>query len=121
MSEGALVGPLIESLKKAIPLEVRAKQDVEFYLEGVLVREHLEQCCEILRAVLGPEAKAFGQRAALDARGKQVVEHVGGIRPEQCLFLRAAGEAHMAFAALWPWDSDANRVTLKVGVVAVRG
>ena len=114
------MNPLIEALKKAIPLELRSAADSTDRLEGVLSRQHLPKCYALLTETLGPPAKEFGKAADFKADMQRVVERLGGIRTDQCLFLTRAEDRRVIYAALWPWASDASRITLKVGVCDVR-
>ncbi len=70
---------------------------------------------DVLRKALGAPAKAFNQAARFDGGMQRVVERLGGIRDDQCLFLKPGTDQALAYAALWPWESDSTRVTLKVG------
>ena len=87
------------------------------YLEGVFSREAVERCTLLLKETFGPPAKEFGAAPAFAKNLHPVITHLGGIRPEQCLFLLHRESQPVAYAALWPWASDATRITLKVGVV----
>ena len=123
MSEGGLplVKPLIDALRQAIPfVEMRQASPAGDYLEGVLSRSDVERCCALLSGTFGPAAKEFGKVVKFSRQSQAVVNHLGGIRPEQCLFLKEAANRPIAFAALWPWASNPEWVTLKVGVVTSR-
>ena len=113
----AVTQPLIEALQQAITfVELREASPDGGYFEGVLAREDLLRCCQLLGGALGPAAKEFGKTVRLTKPAQAVVNHLGGIRPDQCLFLKEAPNQPVAFAALWPWASNPDRVTLKVGV-----
>ena len=107
---------LIASLRSTIPMLVRSAPASEDYLEGVLAREELQRCCALLSERLAPPIKDFGKAAAFEPPVQKVVASLGGIRLEQCLFLKQGEEGHAVYAALWPWASDPLRITLKVGV-----
>lgn len=113
------ITPLIAALKQAVPLELRSAPDAPEYLEGVLARQHLKPCHELLVQHFGAAAKDFGKRAAFAGAAAKCVERVGGIQTNQCLFLSMRDGRSAVYAALWPWSSDPMRVTLKVGIVAV--
>jgi len=115
----SLVGPLIAALTKTISLEVRSASASDERLEAVLSRPNLQRCYGLLTEALGPPAKEFGKAATFEPDMQRVVEQLGGIRTDQCLFLKPAGAQRVAYAALWPWASDPTRVTLKVGVCGV--
>ena len=119
MSEGGLpvISPLIDALQQAIPfIEKRDASAAGDYFEGVLSRSDVERCCALLSGTLGPAAKDFGKVVKFSRPRQAVVQRLGGIRPEQCLFLKEEANQPIAYAALWPWASNPERVTLKVGV-----
>ena len=111
-----LVTPLVAALRQAIPMEIRSAPPSGDALEGVLARPDLSRCYDVLVQQLGPPAKEFAQPAAFPKEIQRVVNDLGGIRPEQCLFLKQAEDRRIVYAALWPWASDPRRITLKVGL-----
>jgi len=107
---------LIEAIKKTISLwEVRSAPTATDRLEVVVARRDLDRVCQLLQEAFGPAAKEFGKPSKFDATAQKVVEQLGGIRQDQCLFLKPDASAEVAYAVLWPWSSDSTRVTLKVG------
>ncbi len=113
----SLVTPLIETLKRQAQfVETRPSTSPEDYFEGVLARDTVPGCEALLTSALGAPVKPFGQAPALDRAIKKIVERLGGVRPEQCLFLSQRPDGVVAYAMLWPWASNPLRVTLKVGV-----
>ncbi|MBI4004066.1 MAG: hypothetical protein HY353_03510 [Candidatus Omnitrophica bacterium] len=113
----AVTKSLIETLQQAIPfVELREASPDGGYFEGVLARSDLERCCQLLGSVLGPAAKEFGKTVRFAKPSQAVVDHLGGIRPDQCLFLKEEPSQPIVFAALWPWASNPDRITLKLGV-----
>ena len=114
------IKPLIANLRATIPMLVRTAPASEDYLEGVLSREALQRCYALLSDALGAPVKAFDQPVQLESRLQKVVVNLGGIRTEQCLFLKAGEQERAVYAALWPWASDQTRITLKVGVCKIQ-
>ena len=116
----ASIKPLVETLRtSAVFVELRAAPPSGDYLEGVLLRQEMERCLAQLCAALGPPVKEFGRNAKFDRPTQKIVEALGGIRIDQCLFLAPEDTGCLVYAAFWPWASDPNRVTLKVGVHAL--
>lgn len=112
-----VVKPLIDALQQAIPfVETREASPSGDYLEGVLSREDLGACCELLSGAFGPAAKEFGKVVRFTRQCQAMVDALGGIRTDQCLFIKEEANRPVAFAALWPWAANPDRVTLKVGV-----
>ena len=121
MSEApaGIIQPLIEVLRTTLTLEVRTAPASGDYLEAVLQRPELRRCHELLSNTLGAPVKEFNKAASFDAAHQRAVNGIGGIRLEQCLFLKPYGDKQAAYAALWPWASDPKRVTLKLGILAL--
>ncbi len=112
------VTPLIATLRSAITfIETRTTPDRNDYFEAILSRPDLERCAGLVRDAFGPPVKPFNQTVTFAKELKSVVTGLGGVRVEQCLFLRpgAKGEP-VAYAAFWPWASNPQRITLKVGL-----
>ena len=112
----ALISPLIETLKHAVPMLVRSAPSTGDSLEGVLSRQDLARCAALLSEALGPAAKDFGQSPKLEPRVQRAIDARGGIRREQCLYVKPIASGQAVYAALWPWASDPTRITLKVGI-----
>jgi hypothetical protein len=85
------------------------------------LRQDLQHCSKLLEETFGEPMKAFGADVSLDREIEKAIKPLGGIRPEQCLFFVKGKDATQpaAYAALWPWASNAERVTLKVGLIDV--
>lgn len=86
-------------------------------MEGVLLQQDLSRCKALLAEQLGPPVKDFGVVAKLDRPTAKTIEKLGGVWTNQCLFLSRIDAQSAIYAMLWPWGSDASRVTLKVGIV----
>jgi hypothetical protein len=109
------VATLIQALKAQVPFAELRPASTDTYLEAVVAKDQLAVCESALTAALGAAVKPFGQGPKLDRKLKGAVDRLGGVRQDQCLYLQP-GEAKAAcYALLWPWGSDPNRVTLKVG------
>lgn len=110
------VAALIGAVTSGVPLQVRAAASTDDYLEAVVARDQLARCEGILRGALGEPVKAFGAKAALPPQLKNAMERIGGVWTDQCLYA-APGAGGTLYAALWPWKSDASRITLKLGMI----
>lgn len=114
MSIDELVRSLIVDIQRQLPFEVRtASPD---YLEGVLQRHDLPRFQALLTNTFGQPTKDFDQPPALPTETQRAIDEMGGIRQDQCLFLTISTNKPIAFAMLWPWASDPQRVTLKLGL-----
>lgn len=117
---GSPIATLVDAVRRTIPvLETRAAAPSSDALEVVLSRADLDRCIALLSATLGQPAKPFGRAVTLAPPASHVMTKIGGIRVEQCLFVKPLSSREIAYAALWPWESDAGRITLKVGILAL--
>jgi len=106
---------MIEELKGTLKMEMRSdSQDME-YLEAVLQKEDLELLYSLLRKHLGPAAKECGEETNLPEGIQGLVDYLGGLRNEQSFFYKQEGH-QIIYAAIWPWQSDPNKITLKSGL-----
>ncbi len=104
---------LFEEIKKSVPMEIRV--DSKEYLEGVVTRERLDLLQSVLAKYLGPVAKGPGENATFSPPIVKLVASLGGIRPEQTFYYKEE-KNRVVFAALWPWGSNPDRITLKSGI-----
>ena len=96
-------------------MEIRPNSDGSKYLEAVLQTKDLELLYSLLKKHLGPAAKESGKESNLPKEIKGLVDSLGGLRNDQSFFYRL--EAHQVlYAAIWPWESNPNKITLKAGV-----
>ena len=116
-----LVKTLTANLKAAVPfVEQRASSATGEYLEGVILREQLPACCQVLEKSLGPALKDFDQPVILDPLIQRAIDRLGGIRIDQCLFFARGDHDEVGYAALWPWASNPQKITVKVGICELK-
>jgi hypothetical protein len=106
---------LIEEIKEALSMEIRSNSQGSEYLEAVIDTKDLELLHSLLRKYLGSAAKECGKEANLPKEIQNIVDSLGGLRKEQSLFYRQVGN-QVIYAAIWPWNSNPNKITLKSGV-----
>ncbi len=106
---------LIEAIKGAMTLEIRPNSKGSEYLEAVIDTKDMELLNPLLKKYLGSAAKEFGEEAALPEEIQDMVDSLGGLRKDQSFFYRQEGN-QVIYAALWPWGSNPNKITLKCGV-----
>jgi hypothetical protein len=107
---------LIEEIKKTVRMEMRATSRGKEYLEAVIDLEDVGVLHSLLRKQIGPPAKESGKEASFPKDIQELVDSLGGLRIEQSFFYKQDG-GKVVYAALWPWRSDPNKITLKSGVV----
>jgi hypothetical protein len=106
---------LIEEIKQALTMEIRANSKGLEYLEAVLHRKNLALLNSLLEKHIGPAAKEPRKEANLPKEIQALVDSLGGLRNEQSFFYRREGD-QVIYAALWPWQSNPDKITLKSGV-----
>jgi len=106
---------LIEEIKKTFKMEIRPNSQGLEYLEAVLQKKDLELLNSLLEKHLGPVAKEPGKEANLPKEIQKLVDSLGGLRKEQSFFYRQE-DHRVIYAAIWPWVSDPNKMTLKSGI-----
>jgi len=109
---------MIEEIKKTLKMEVRPNSEGDVYLEAVVEKRDLESLRSILIKYLGPEAKEPGKDAVFPEKVQKVVDALGGLYVGQSFFYKEEGK-NILFAALWPWESNPEKITLKSGVEKV--
>jgi len=106
---------LIEEIKEAITLEIRSNSRGSEYLEAVIDTKDIELLNSLLKKYLGSAAKGHGEEANLPEEIQDMVDSLGGLRNDQSFFYRQEGN-QVIYAAIWPWKSNPNKITLKSGV-----
>jgi len=108
---------IITSIRSSFKLEERPSPEPEKYFEAVIQRTELKRCVDLLETNLGSPVKPFDQDLKLDKGIQKIADDLGGIWKDQCLFLKQNESQEFIFAAFWPWGSDPERITLKLGLV----
>ena len=106
---------IIEELKRTLSLEIRLSSIGLEYLEGVIDKRDLELLNSLLKKYIGPAVKESGKEANLPKEIQKIADALGGLRNEQSFFYRQESN-QVTFAAVWPWESDPDKITLKCGV-----
>ena len=106
---------MIEEIKETFKMEIRSNSHGSEYLEAVINTKDIESLNSLLKRYLGSAAKERGKEADLPKEIDEFVESLGGLRKEQSFFYRRDGN-RVIYAALWPWESEPTKVTLKSGV-----
>jgi hypothetical protein len=106
---------MIEEIKETLRMEIRPNSQGLEYLEAVLYKKDLELLNSLLKKHLGPPAKESGKEANMPKEIQKLVDSLGGLRNEQSFFYRQDSN-QVIYAAIWPWESNSNKITLKSGV-----
>jgi hypothetical protein len=106
---------MIDEIKKTLEMEIRPNSQGSEYLEAVIDTKDIELLNSLLKRYLGSAAKEHGKEANLPKEIEEFVDSLGGLRKGQSFFYRLEGH-QVIYAALWPWESDPTKITLKSGV-----
>jgi hypothetical protein len=106
---------LIEELKAKLTMEIRPASHGAEYLEAVVTLKELDVLHSLLKKHIGPATKKSGGEVFFPKDIKELVDSLGGLRIEQSFFYKQEG-VEVIYAAIWPWQSDPDKITLKSGV-----
>ena len=106
---------LVDEIREALELEVRVYSDADSYFEAVFQSKDLDTLASILRNNVGEPLKPPGRNVKFPGHIQKLVDLVGGIRHEQSFYLKEETNGEYMYAALWPWQSDPSKITLKIG------
>ena len=106
---------MIDEIKETVSMEIRSNSRGSEYLEAVINTKDIELLNSLLKRYLGSAAKEHGKKANLPKEIEELVDSLGGVRKGQSFFYRQDGH-QLIYAALWPWESDPTKITLKSGV-----
>ena len=109
---------MFKELKAKIPMELRPTSKGEEYIEAVIEKKNLEALTQVLVEHMGHPLKKPGKRVAFKGNVQKVVDSIGGIRDEQTFYYCEKDDGTY-YAAVWPWQSDPLRITLKAGVIKI--
>jgi hypothetical protein len=112
---GKKVMNVVEEIEKTLKMEIRLSSEGGKYLEAVITLQDLDVLNSLLREHLGPATKVSGREGYFPIKIQELVDSLGGLRIEQSFFYKQDG-TQVIYAAIWPWQSDPNRITLKSGV-----
>jgi hypothetical protein len=115
---GKNVMNLVGEIEKTLKMEIRLTSEEGKYLEAVITLQDLDVLNSLLREHLGPATKVSGKEVYFPTKIQELVDSLGGLRIEQSFFYKQDG-TQVIYAAIWPWQSDPNRITVKSGVSEV--
>ena len=105
---------LVDEIRNKIGLEIRECDNPEEYFEAVFESKDLDALQEMLERGIGKCLKPPGGRVRLPKNVNELAESFGGLRPEQSFYFKEENGEYI-YAALWPWESNSSRITLKIG------
>ncbi|OGP78010.1 MAG: hypothetical protein A2V86_14995 [Deltaproteobacteria bacterium RBG_16_49_23] len=109
---------MIEEIKEALSMDIRPNSQGSEYLEAVIHKKDIELLHSLLKKHVGPAAKESGKEANLPEGIQNLIDSLGGLRNGQSFFYRQDGQ-EVIYAAIWPWESNPDKITLKSGVCSL--
>jgi hypothetical protein len=107
---------MFKELRSKVPLELRPNSKDDEYLEAIVQNKDLDVLTGVLVKYMGHPLKKAGKSAAFKGDVQKVADSIGGVRSEQTFYYCEKDDA-IYYAALWPWQSDPLRITLKAGMI----
>ncbi|HSB04959.1 MAG TPA: hypothetical protein VLK23_07145 [Thermodesulfobacteriota bacterium] len=107
---------MITEIRENLGMEIRPNSLGSEYLEAVVRRDDIEKLRSLLTNHLGPAAKEPGKEANFPTKIRTLVDSMGGLRIKQSFFFKQQDDHTVVYAALWPWESNPEKITLKAGV-----
>ena len=107
---------MIKEIRENLGMEIRPNSSGFEYLEAVVRKDDIELLRSLLIKHLGPAAKEPGKEANFPIKIQRLVDSMGGLRMKQSFFFRQEDNHKVEYAALWPWESNPEKITLKAGV-----
>lgn len=107
---------VIEEIRERLRMEIRPNSQGFEYLEAVVRKSDLELLSSLLIKHLGPAVKEAGTEVNLPIEIERLVDSMGGLRIGQSFYYRKGDDDKILFAAVWPWESNPEKITLKAGV-----
>lgn len=106
----------INKLRKTYRLETNHDAVAPLLYVGVASSKQIDQIHDELVAEFGEPLKPQGSTAFWMNLFNPFVRRVGGAKTDQTLFRRDLSPTVAVFCALWPWGSDPNRTSVRIGV-----
>lgn len=107
---------IVDDIKGAMDLEIRTPSDSKEYFEAVFMSKDIVKLTSILKEGMGDPLKPAGKNVRFDRNIQKIVDLIGGLRREQSFYVKDEGAGRYMYVALWPWQSNPSRITLKTGV-----
>jgi hypothetical protein len=107
---------MIKEIRENLGMEIRPNSLGSEYLEAVVRKDDIELLNSLLTKHLGPAAKEPGKEANFPIEIQTLVDSMGGLRIKQSFFFKQEDDHKVVYAALWPWESNPEKITLKAGV-----
>ena len=105
---------LIDEIKGAMDINVRIS-DAKEYFEAVFETDDLDKLLALVENTLGKPLKPPEKNVKFPKHVQKLVDLIGGLRHGQWFYLKEEPNGDYTYVALWPWQSDLSKITLKIG------
>ncbi len=106
----------IKKLKTTHQLETNFDALAPLLYVGVATAEKIKKIQAELMAEFGEPYKPTGSTAFFMNLFNPFVRGIGGAKSDQTLFRRDITPTVTLYCALWPWGSDPNRTSVRIGI-----
>jgi hypothetical protein len=106
---------MIQEIRNSFRMDIRLSSQGFEYLDAVIQKNDLELLKSLLMKYLGPAAREPGREVELPIGIQSLLDSMGGLRVDQSFYYKQGNDGEVAFALLWPWASDPEKITLKAG------
>ncbi len=107
---------IVDDIKSAVNLEIRTSSDAHEYFEAVFMSKDTVKMASVLKENIGDPVKPAGKDVRFDKKMQKIVDLIGGLRREQSFYVEDEGADKYMYVALWPWQSNPSKTTLKIGI-----
>lgn len=108
---------LVPELKEKFNLERNSDGCDTLLFTGVAKSNIIADLTPLVELKFGKPYKPAGESALLKNWFDAFVKDVGGVRYEQTLFRLDLGDKIGIYCAFWPWGSDPERTSVRIGVL----
>ncbi len=105
---------LVKKTDSLASMDRRSYEESRSLYEAVSEGRDINVMAEQLEGFFGPPSKPSGESISLKVRFDPSVKYLGGIRKEQCLFLKKLKVGEF-YGALWPWQKGPETLTVHLG------
>ena len=111
------VASLVVELRDQHGVKANAESCGPLLFVGVAERLGVESFHPLVERCFGQAYKPAGTSAFFKNLSDPLVRQLGGIRKEQTLFALELGGEVTAYCMFWPWGSNPEKVSVRVGFV----
>lgn len=108
---------IVPALKEKFQMERNSDGCDTLLFSGVAKSNIIAALAPLVEAKFGKPYKPAGEGAFLKNWFDAFVKDVGGVRFEQTLYRLDLGDDIGMYCAFWPWGSDPERTSIRIGIL----